>query len=549
MYTTNQIADFFASDDVDGDAVDARGLAQPELNTMDATITSPRTTDQLDDNDGQPFDPDQLPKSDNNDDDGDLTVIRKHSYLRGIRAIAALYKLFEQTVKQQVTLGVVINRVEEDSKHDAICPAPGCDPDFYARVAIAGLESRNRGDARQEGEDIDPDWMFGNTVGTSGSVPVRVEIWDEDGLGVGAIPCCADEQSDIDINGDYGDRALELNVDLGKCLRREPGAITGDASGACGERLTDGGDAEDDPSSRVSFTIIMSKSPPTAEAGGPYTTNEGTDVTLDGTASSDPDNDIVTYAWDFDGDGRATMRPVRGRPSRRWARTARTTVKLCVTDAVGLTDEDTATVKSTTSRRRSRVASNTPDRREHDRHGVRHDHRSRLARPALRDDLMGRRQRRAGARRHRRERAPERHADVLGDTHVRRQRHVHGAGLRRGRRHEPVHVVPDPGHQHVPDRRDRPLGRGRRQRDADRHRPRRAARSASAAVSTDPGSDDLTLTWEWGDGTPDASTTDLVNPPNPDPAGQPEHPAARRRLRLVAHVRGGVRVRDDARSR
>ena len=38
----------------------------------------------------------------------------------------------------------------------------------------------------------------------------------------------------------------------------------------------------------------MSKSPPTAEAGGPYTTDEGTNVRLDGSASSDPDNVIVS---------------------------------------------------------------------------------------------------------------------------------------------------------------------------------------------------------------------------------------------------------------
>ena len=39
--------------------------------------------------------------------------------------------------------------------------------------------------------------------------------------------------------------------------------------------------------------------------------------------------------------------------------------------------------------------------------------------------------------------------------------------------------------------------------------------------STDPGSDDLTLTWVWGDGTADTSTDYLVNPPNPDPFPSP----------------------------
>ena len=37
--------------------------------------------------------------------------------------------------------------------------------------------------------------------------------------------------------------------------------------------------------------------------------------------------------------------------------------------------------------------------------------------------------------------------------------------------------------------------------------------------SQDPGSDDLTLSWDWGDGapSPDVTVLSLVNPPNPDP--------------------------------
>jgi hypothetical protein len=39
--------------------------------------------------------------------------------------------------------------------------------------------------------------------------------------------------------------------------------------------------------------------------------------------------------------------------------------------------------------------------------------------------------------------------------------------------------------------------------------------------SQDPGSDDLRLTWKWDDGTADAVTNSLVNPPNPDPLPSP----------------------------
>jgi len=43
-------------------------------------------------------------------------------------------------------------------------------------------------------------------------------------------------------------------------------------------------------------------SPPTASAGGPYDVDEGSSVTLSG-AGTDPDGDVLTYAWDLDHNG------------------------------------------------------------------------------------------------------------------------------------------------------------------------------------------------------------------------------------------------------
>ena len=80
---------------------------------------------------------------------------------------------------------------------------------------------------------------------------------------------------------------------------------------------------------------------PVADAGGPYTATAGTPIELDGTASSDPDGDSLTYAWDF-GDGTTGAGAT---PSHTYAAAATYTVSLVVSDAEFDSEVATGTVE------------------------------------------------------------------------------------------------------------------------------------------------------------------------------------------------------------
>jgi PKD repeat protein len=78
---------------------------------------------------------------------------------------------------------------------------------------------------------------------------------------------------------------------------------------------------------------------PVADANGPYSGTVGVPLTLDGTASNDPDGTIVAYSWDF-GDGNTGSGVT---PTHTYMTGGSFTVALTVTDDIGDTGMATST--------------------------------------------------------------------------------------------------------------------------------------------------------------------------------------------------------------
>ncbi len=91
---------------------------------------------------------------------------------------------------------------------------------------------------------------------------------------------------------------------------------------------------------QASTVVTVGNAPPTADAGAPQTVNPGDSVTLDGSSSSDPNGDALTYLWQQTGgvtvtlSGATTVSPTFTAP----AASGVLTFTLTVTDTGGLTD-------------------------------------------------------------------------------------------------------------------------------------------------------------------------------------------------------------------
>ncbi len=97
-----------------------------------------------------------------------------------------------------------------------------------------------------------------------------------------------------------------------------------------------------------SATVVISSSPPVADAGGPYTTTEGAAMALDGTASSDLGGAIIQWEWDCTSNGSYDVVSIAGLGSTcTYGDEGNYTLTLRVTDDDGDTSVDVASVTVT----------------------------------------------------------------------------------------------------------------------------------------------------------------------------------------------------------
>jgi hypothetical protein len=105
----------------------------------------------------------------------------------------------------------------------------------------------------------------------------------------------------------------------------------------------DGATAQDVLRVQVSSSTTQNQ-PPAAEAGGPYEGVSGTQVTLTGTGS-DIDGRVVSYEWDFEGDGTIDhFSPASGTTTKVYQSSGTFNAVLYVTDDDGAVATDSAVV-------------------------------------------------------------------------------------------------------------------------------------------------------------------------------------------------------------
>jgi PKD repeat protein len=104
-------------------------------------------------------------------------------------------------------------------------------------------------------------------------------------------------------------------------------------------KATDSGSPPLSDQKSLQITVINVNGAPTANADGPYNGSVNAPVNFDGTGSTDPDGDALTYAWNFGDTGTGSG----ATPSHTYTAEGTFNVTLRVTDPDGLYDDDTTT--------------------------------------------------------------------------------------------------------------------------------------------------------------------------------------------------------------
>lgn len=244
FYTMNQIGDFFDSSDCSGDSGDYYGGWMDEI----------YTELEMKNNDGYIA--------------RDWKLAREYSYLYSIRAVASLFKLFDDTINKCQLLTVVIDKIKSINGHEGIFRSDA--PDYFVKVYIDGLWFINEGNQR-ELNYFSPNWGFAREVGDNEIVNVIIQLWDED------EDPDPDDLSDIDFDPDK-DLNMWINLTNGDILwenfwfysEEYPKGRAGD--GKCEQQLFSWGYG--DESSEIWFHINIS-TPQQEVTSGPEEIEEG----------------------------------------------------------------------------------------------------------------------------------------------------------------------------------------------------------------------------------------------------------------------------------
>ena len=103
-------------------------------------------------------------------------------------------------------------------------------------------------------------------------------------------------------------------------------------------------DTDSDMTSQSITVSETANEPPVAEAGGPYSGDEGSAINFDASASSDADGTITLYEWDWDNNGIYDESTTSATITHTWDDDYSGAVGLRVTDDDGATGTDTASV-------------------------------------------------------------------------------------------------------------------------------------------------------------------------------------------------------------